>query len=664
MGLFYALYRNSVPKSLIHEEAVDEAVDSSPLHSIPPIVLVFLALTCLVMCACVAGLTLGLMSLDSTSLGIVMRSDDPLQAAAARAIKPVRDQGNLLLVTLLFTNTLSTELLPLLLEALVPGGTFALIVSVVSIMLFGEIIPQSICSRHPLLIGYYMIGFVKFLRTILYPIAAPIAFLLDYFLGEELATIYNREELKGLIDVHRSNAVLTQDETTILKGALEFSQKSVDQIMTPAENVFKLDIDSVLDRDTLVQILRSGHSRVPLYADYPQNIVCLLLVKQLILVNPEDNIPIRSLISKKKRNHKIRVAPALECSRSVLIADLLNEFQIGRSHMAVVYDDVSLPAQEREFIGIVSIEDIIEEILQEEIIDETDNFTDNTNTTKVLVRNSAGHLVRTTAQNTHAVVVPGTSAAVLVKEIDGSCSRSLLGDKEDKYRTDWKRQKSKRKLSSPTTTDGAREPLLNNQAGNDLETGTICPDRNAHNATPPRSTEIPSTSPPNLQRSARLIAMSPMGTQTQNEPYTEIQYARMPGMSSLSLLNEDDLILPEDLASSSDLDRRHVLARRLESRVTNGEEVDESPRTSMRKLKLRPLPKDASDERVIKIPPRNRSGQRNSHHREPRTYSNYGAVHVPFDNVNSGDETAILAENLREVQEISVDVIEPLNTTG
>lgn len=360
IGLIQAVVRiTSEDNSLSHE-----SLGASPLHVLPAPLLITLAFGCLLLAACVAGLTLGLMSLDATSLGIVMQSNDATQAAAARAILPIREQGNLLLVTLLFANTLATELLPLVLEALVPGGYFSLVVSVVSIMLFGEIIPQAICSRHPLVIGSYMIGFVKVLRTILYPLAAPIAFVLDAFLGEELATIYNREELKGLIDLHATNEVLTQDETTILKGALEFSQKRVDQILTPAKNVFKLDLDSQLDRNTLLLILRSGHSRIPLYERDHNNIVCLLLVKQLVLVNPDDRIPIRALISRKKRNHKLRVAPALECSASTWIADLLNEFQKGRSHMAMIYDDITKPSLERQFLGIVSIEDIIEEILQ------------------------------------------------------------------------------------------------------------------------------------------------------------------------------------------------------------------------------------------------------------------------------------------------------------
>lgn len=357
MPILYMLNR------LTAETASADQQDASFLETLPPSVLVLLALGCLALAACVAGLTLGLMSLDTMGLQIIMQSNNRQHARAAGVIKPIREQGNLLLVTLLFANALATELLPLVLEALIPGGYFSLVVSVASIMVFGEILPQAICSRHALLIGARMIGFVKVLRIILYPLAAPIAYLLDIMLGDELGKIYDRGELKGLIDVHLKNAVLTQDETTILKATLEFSAKTVEQILTPANNVFKLDIDTLLDRDTLLRLLRSGHSRVPLYEGDPSNIVCLLLVKQLILVNPDDSLPIRSLISKRKRNHKIRVAPALECSGSTPIADLLNEFQKGRTHMAIVYDDITLGATDRTFMGIVSIEDIIEEIL-------------------------------------------------------------------------------------------------------------------------------------------------------------------------------------------------------------------------------------------------------------------------------------------------------------
>lgn len=347
-----------------HVVAHAEEAGKSPLHVLPKYALVLIALACLALAAAVAGLTLGLMSLDTTALDIIMQGPDRQQAIAAQAIKPIREEGNLLLVTLLFSNTLATELLPLVLEELVPGSIFALSCSVVSIMLFGEIIPQAVCSRHPLYFGYQLIGFVRALRFIMYPLAAPIAFVLDFALGEELNTIYNREELKGLIDVHEINEVLTHDETTILKGALEFSQKTVKDVCTAAENVFKLNIDRLLTRDVMLRILKNGHSRVPLYDGSPNNVVCLLLVKQLLLVDVERNLTIREFITSKHSDHRIRVSPCVECSQNALISVVLNEFQLGRSHLALVYDDINKSREERAFVGIISIEDIIEEILQ------------------------------------------------------------------------------------------------------------------------------------------------------------------------------------------------------------------------------------------------------------------------------------------------------------
>ncbi|CAN8065359.1 unnamed protein product [Agarophyton chilense] len=603
-ALLYLLRLISEGRTTAHTHGGE---DISPLHGVPAPLLVILALGCLVLAACVAGLTLGLMSLDTTGLDIVMQSNNAKQAAAARAIKPVREQGNLLLVTLLFANTIAMELLPLVLDALVPGGVFSLIVSVVSIMLFGEIIPQAICSRHPLIIGSYMIGFVRILRTLLYPVSFPIAWVLDAFLGEELGTIYNRDELKGLIDVHASNAVLTRDETTILKGALEFSVKTVSQILTHAKNVFLLDIDSRLDRETMLKILRSGHSRIPLYEDNEHNIVCLLLVKQIILVNPDDNLPIRSLISKKQRNHKIRVAPALECSANTLIADLLNEFQKGRSHMSIVYDNIHVDHEEREFVGIVSIEDIIEEILQEEIIDETDTYVDNTNKTKVLVRDSNGKLVRTTMISTHAMMLSGSSGSpMMFKEVDAKSLRKPLKATGENYPRDWKKPKAEkgRSVSQPLLM-GARSYM---DSTTDVEKGLAHPRFLVSNQDQPAE-----------------VTTLHVGTIEIEEEFggsPDIQYAILPE-SSLSLMGEDDNVVPEDIlrrpkstsngaavrnssiqavkvVKSRD-DKKHRKVRPL-PRVATDALV--SGKVGKNHMKVRPLPKDATNARTVEIPPR------------------------------------------------------------
>lgn len=106
----------SVPSAAVDEHA-------SPLHGFPDWLLVILALFCLLLAACASGMTLGYMSLDTIGLEIVSNGTNAVEAAAAAVILPVRKQGNLLLCTLLLTNTLATELLPLVLEALYPGSS-------------------------------------------------------------------------------------------------------------------------------------------------------------------------------------------------------------------------------------------------------------------------------------------------------------------------------------------------------------------------------------------------------------------------------------------------------------------------------------------------------------------------------------------------------------
>lgn len=542
----------------------------SPLEGMPSSVLVVLAFGCLALAAAVAGLTLGLMSLDSTALDIVMQSSNPSQAAAARVIKPIREQGNLLLVTLLLTNTLAAELLPLVLEALYPGGYFSLIVSVFSLMLFGEMIPQAVFSRHPLYFGRKLIGFVRVLRFMMYPIAAPIAFALDSILGEELGTIYNRDELKGLIDVHANNKILTRDETTILKAALEFSLKTVDQILTPAENVFRLSIDTKLDRDTLLRILKSGHSRIPLYDKSVNDVVCLLLVKQLLLVSPEDDMPIRALISSRASSHKIRVAPAVECSANTHIPDLLNEFQTGRTHMALIYDDVKKPLEEREFLGIVSIEDIIEEILQEEIIDETDIFIDNISRTPVLARNTEGQLVRAKALSANPPVQTGTASAsesLRIKEIDVRALRAPLQRNPSR---DGKR-----------VTTASLGGFQNSNTNNASMSFSNFQDRSASEATEeelrPTDNQVHTLDTKSSSAGSALGLSSQSGSVLRSPDARQAETSTA-GRSMMSLLGDDDNILPEDLAH----------AQRLNKGI--------SPRVRDN-VKVRPLPLDASAER-------------------------------------------------------------------
>ncbi|XVF12556.1 hypothetical protein REPUB_Repub08aG0128900 [Reevesia pubescens] len=276
-----------------------------------------------------SGLTLGLMSLSLFDLEVVIKAGQPQDRKNAEKILPIVKNQHLLLCTLLIGNALAMEALPIFLDSLLSEWC-AILISVTLILAFGEIIPQAVCSRYGLSVGAKLSVLVRFIVIVLYPVAYPISKLLDLLLGKRHSALLRRAELKTLVDMLGNEAgkggELTHDETTIISGALDMTQKTAKDAMTPLSNVFSLDINSKLDEKTMGLIISKGHSRVPIYSGSPANIIGLILVKNLIKFRAEDETPIRDLT--------IRSIPRVH--DHLPLYDILNQFQEGNSHMAVV----------------------------------------------------------------------------------------------------------------------------------------------------------------------------------------------------------------------------------------------------------------------------------------------------------------------------------------
>lgn len=388
-----------------------------------------------------SGLTLGLMSMSLVEIEVLAKSGKPSDRKHAAKILPVVRRQHLLLCTLLICNAAAMEALPIFLDSLVTAWG-AILISVTLILLFGEIIPQAVCSRYGLAIGAAVAPFVRLLVWICFPVAYPISKLLDFSLGKEHKALFRRAELKALVDFHGNEAgkggELTRDETTIIGGALELTEKVARDVMTPLSETFAIDVNANLDSNLIKLILEKGHSRVPVFYEHPANIIGLVLVKNLITGHSPDGVPIK--------NFPIRKCPRV--SETMPLYDILNDFQKGHSHMAVVVREKENPekpisgnqleardvkvdidgenhpqekslkskrslkrlntfvdrsnyhrkfsgskkwskdfdsevlhiaddmlaklTEEGEAIGIITLEDVIEELLQEEIYDETD----------------------------------------------------------------------------------------------------------------------------------------------------------------------------------------------------------------------------------------------------------------------------------------------------
>ncbi|XP_075221669.1 metal transporter uex isoform X2 [Lycorma delicatula] len=333
---------------------------------------VVIVLLCLGFSSLFSGLNLGLMALNNTELKIISNTGTDLERRYAAKIIPVRIHGNYLLCSILLGNVMVNSTFTILLDDLT-SGLVAVVTSTLAIVILGEITPQAVCSRHGLAIGARTIYVTKIVMVLTFPLAYPISKILDWVLGEEIGAVYTRERLKELIKLTTEYSELEKDEVNIISGALELRKKIVADVMTKLEDVYMLSYDAVLDFETVSEIMKSGYSRVPVYVGDRHNVVTVLLIKDLALVDPDDNTPLKTLCQFYQN-------PFNYVFENTTLDGLLKKFKKGnKGHMAFVHrvNNEGEGDPFYETVGIITLEDVIEELIQAEIMDETDVWTDN-----------------------------------------------------------------------------------------------------------------------------------------------------------------------------------------------------------------------------------------------------------------------------------------------
>ncbi|XP_014814385.1 PREDICTED: metal transporter CNNM1 isoform X1 [Calidris pugnax] len=206
-----------------------------------------------------------------------------------------------------------------------------------------------------------------------FPLCYPLSRLLDWALRQELSVFSTRERLLETLRAAGPHGDLVREELAMVQGALELRTKVVEDVLTPLADCFMLRADAVLDFATVSEILRSGYTRIPVYeGDRRDNIVDLLFVKDLAFVDPDDCTPLQTVTRFYRR--------PLHCVfNDTRLDTLLEEFKKGKSHLAIVQrvNNEGEGDPFYEVMGIVTLEDVIEEIIKSEILDETDLYTDN-----------------------------------------------------------------------------------------------------------------------------------------------------------------------------------------------------------------------------------------------------------------------------------------------
>lgn len=172
-----------------------------------------------------SGLNLGLLGLEVKNLELLTKGpfgndQEKIDAERAQKILPIRRRGNLLLCTILLGNVTVNSALSILLGDLT-SGMVGLLLSTSIITIFGEIVPQALCSRYALFVGANTTWIIYFFMFVTFPISFPISAILDKALGEEVGNVLSKGQMKRMFEMLEKENVIRSSERKIISAALE-----------------------------------------------------------------------------------------------------------------------------------------------------------------------------------------------------------------------------------------------------------------------------------------------------------------------------------------------------------------------------------------------------------------------------------------------------------
>lgn len=193
---------------------------------------------------------------------------------------------------------------------------------------------------------------------LLSPVAYPAACLLDKLLGSEDGIMFNRKGLKSLIMLHENISGLfpqrlNQEEVLIISSIIDLKERQVCSIMTPITRVFSLGTESILDDSTCFNILKSGHSCIPIHAaNDRRKFTGVLSVKSLAVLRFEGETTVGQIAL----SNMPTIRPDVSCQEAIQL------FRKRRSEMVLVTEGgMSQGAP----LGILTYKDVMEEVIGE-----------------------------------------------------------------------------------------------------------------------------------------------------------------------------------------------------------------------------------------------------------------------------------------------------------
>lgn len=301
-----------------------------------------------------SGLNVALMSLNPAEL----KRRAHLGDKRARRVYPLRKNAHLSLASILLVNVAAASGTAIVLgdyySGLVAGSIATLL-----LVIFSELAPQAFFTRRALVVCSYLVPLMRLMILVTYPIAKPLQLVLDRILGtQEHKRLHTRHELGLMISEHLGDEAseLDEDEVEIIKGALQLSEKTVGSIMTEIRHVYWLTPDTVIDSQKLAEIKDMGWSRIPIFNKKHKKAYGILLMKDLVDVD---------FNGKGYKVKDLPLYPVDPVGSRTALDTMFRKFIAAKTHLIPV-------KQKSTVIGIITIEDLLEEIIGHEIIDESD----------------------------------------------------------------------------------------------------------------------------------------------------------------------------------------------------------------------------------------------------------------------------------------------------
>ncbi|MBV2090504.1 MAG: hemolysin family protein [Candidatus Thiodiazotropha sp. (ex Ctena orbiculata)] len=259
------------------------------------------------------------------------------------------------------------------------GPGIAVGVLTIVILIFGEITPKSLATRFSERISLAIAPLIYGFMRLIYPLVWLFLQFTNWVQSSTKAMddpLITESEVITLIEHGEEEGVIDTDEREMIERIFSFNDLKAEDVMTPRRQVFRLDGSRTL-RDVLPNILTEGYSRIPVYHDDPDEIVSVIILRDLIGIIAKGELDVELSELGQEPLFTSAITP---------IDELIRILKNKSTHLAVVVDEHGA------MVGVISLEDMLEELVGE-IYDESDEKPDD-----LLVLDDSNILVKGTAE--------------------------------------------------------------------------------------------------------------------------------------------------------------------------------------------------------------------------------------------------------------------------